>query len=109
MQLLLYYKIRQLLQNATILLQNPTVTTKCDIYYKLQQTKTLQIKTDFDEQLTSFNRKITSNKAKYLEVQKKVNSLIRNDYNFFLGRIYFTSDKESQNTFVYQLTPDTLE
>ena len=26
-----------LLQNATILLQNGTVITKCDVYYKLQQ------------------------------------------------------------------------
>ena len=28
---------------------------------------------------------------------------------FFLGRIYFTSDDGSQNTFVYQPTLDTLE
>ena len=44
-------------------------------------------KTDFDNKLTRFNRKITSNKTKYLEVQKKLNSLITKDYNFFLGRI----------------------
>ena len=30
-----YYKMGQLLQIATILLQNATVITKCDIYYKL--------------------------------------------------------------------------
>ena len=35
-------------------------------------------KTDFDKNLTSFNRKITSNKTKNLEVQKKLNSLIKN-------------------------------
>ena len=34
----------------------------------------LVTKTDFDDKLTSFNRKITSNKTKYLEVQKKLNS-----------------------------------
>ena len=45
-------------------------------------------KTDFDNKLTRFNRKITSNNTKYLQVQKKLNSLIRKDYNFFLGRIY---------------------
>ena len=28
--------------------------------------------TDFDNKLTNFNRKITSNKTKYLEVQKKL-------------------------------------
>ena len=36
-------------------------------------------KTDFDKKLTSFNRQITSNKAKHLEVQKKLNSLITKD------------------------------
>ena len=32
-----YYKMRQLSQIATILLQNATVITKCDVYYKLRQ------------------------------------------------------------------------
>ena len=39
-------------------------------------------KTDFDNKLTRFNRHIESNKAKHLEVQKKLNSVITNDYNF---------------------------
>ena len=38
-------------------------------------------KTDFDNKLTSSDRRITSNK-KYLEVEKKLNSLITNDYTF---------------------------
>ena len=46
-------------------------------------------KTDFDNKLTSFNKRITSNKTKHLKVQKKLNSLITKDYNFFLGKIYF--------------------
>ena len=66
-------------------------------------------KTDFNNKLTSFNRRITSNKTKHLEVQKKLNSLIRKDYNFFVGRICFTSNGGSQNTFVYQPTLDALE
>ena len=66
-------------------------------------------KTDFNNQLISFNRTITSNKTKYLEVQKHLNSLTTNDFNFFLGRIYFTSKDISRNTFVYQPTLDTLE
>ena len=69
----------------------------------------LVTKTDFDKNLTSFDGKITSNQSKYLEVQKKLNSLRTNDYNFFLGRKYFTSNDGSQNTFVYQPTLDTLE
>ena len=69
----------------------------------------LVTKTDFDKKRTSFNRKISSNKTKYSEVQKKLNSLITNDYDLFLGRIYFSSNDGSQNTFVYQPTLDTLE
>ena len=51
----------------------------------------LGTKTNFDKKLTSFHRKFTSNKTKYLEFQKKLNSLITNDHNFFLGRMYFSS------------------
>ena len=39
-------------------------------------------KTDFDNKLATINRRITSNKAKYLEVQKKKNILITKYYNF---------------------------
>ena len=66
-------------------------------------------KTDFENKLTSFNRRITSNKTKHSEVQKKLNSLITKGYNFFLGRIYFTSNDGSQNKFLYQPTLDALE
>ena len=75
---------------------------------RLSQTN-LVSKTDFDNRLISFNRKIISNKTKYLEVQKKLNSLITKEYNFILGRIYFKSNDGSQNTFIYQPTLDTLE
>ena len=44
-------------------------------------------KTNFDNKLTGFNRKITSNKTRYLEVQKNLKSLILNYYNFLLGTI----------------------
>ena len=60
----------------------------------------LVIKTDFDNKLTSFNRWITSNKTKHLEVQKKLDSLKTKDYNVFLGWIYYTSNDRSQNTFL---------
>ena len=66
-------------------------------------------KTDCDNKLTNFNNWITSNKTKHLEVQKKLNSLLTKDYNFFLGILYLTSNDESQDTLVYQPTPDTLE
>ena len=66
-------------------------------------------KNGFDNKLASFNIKITSNKTKCLEVQKKVNSLTTKDYNFFLCTIYFTSNAKSQNTFVSQPTSNTLD
>ena len=69
----------------------------------------LVTKTNFDKELTSFNRKITWDRTKYLEFQKKLNNLITKVYNFFLGRIYFTSNDGSQNAFVYQPTLNTLE
>ena len=75
---------------------------------RLKQANLLN-KTGFDNKLTSFNGQITSNKTKNLEFKKKLNSLIIKDYNFFLGRIYFTSNDRSQNTFVYQPTLDELE
>ena len=59
-------------------------------------------KTNFDNKLIRFNREITSNKTKCLEVLKILNILTTKDYNFFLGRIYFTSNDGSQNTFVLQ-------
>ena len=64
-------------------------------------------KTDFDNKTMRFNKQIKANKAN--EVPKKLNNLKAKDYNFFFGRIYFTSNDGSQNTFVYQPTLDTLE
>ena len=51
--------------------------------------------------MTSFNKRINSNKTKHLEVQKKLNILITKVNSFFLGRICFTSNDGSQNAFVY--------
>ena len=70
-------------------------------------------KTDLDIKLISLKRKTTSNETKYLEVKKKqqLNSLTtnKNNYNFFLDRIYFTSNDGFQNMFVNQPTLDMLE
>ena len=69
----------------------------------------IMTKIAFHNKLTSYNGRITSNKTKYLEVKKKLVSVIANDHNFFLGTIYFTSNDRSQNTFAYQPILDTLE
>ena len=34
-----YYKVRRVLQSATVLLQSATGITKCDDYYKVRQNK----------------------------------------------------------------------
>ena len=54
------------------------------------------IKTDFDNKLISFDKQVTWNITKHLEVQRRRNSVIRKDYNFFLGRIYFTCNDGSK-------------
>ena len=66
-------------------------------------------KTNFDNKLTSFNRQITSNKTKYVEVRKRLNTLITKDFDFFFDRVYFTSIDGSQNNYAYHQTLDTLE
>ena len=58
----------------------------------------LVIKTHFENKLTSFNKRITSNKTKHLAVQKKLNSVVTNSYNFFLVRIYLTSNDGSHKS-----------
>ena len=64
-------------------------------------------KTDFDNKLISFNRKITSNETKIFRNSKNANSLVTKDYNFSLSEIYFTINDGYQSTCVYQLTLDT--
>ena len=80
------------------------LTTEC-FAARLKQADSVN-KTDFDNKLKSFNKRIPSDKAKHLEVQEKLNSLTTKDYNFSLDRIYFTSNDGSQNTFIYQPTVD---
>ena len=66
-------------------------------------------KIEFYNKLTRFNKRITSNKTKHLEVEKKRDSLMTKDYNFFLGGIYFTSNDGSQKMFVSQSKFNVLE
>ena len=69
----------------------------------------LASESDFNNKLTNFNKGITSHKTKHSEIHKKLNSLIKKDYNFFLGRNNFTRNDGSQKTYVYQTTFDTSE
>ena len=91
-----------------LLLKNLISQRQKNFAARLKQGK-LENKTDLDNKLTSFNKRITANKTKHIKVKMRLNSLITRDYNFFIGRIYFTSNDGSQNTFVYQPIFDTLE
>ena len=43
------------------------------------------------------------------DLSKQIKLSSKKDYNFFLGRIYFTGDDGLQNMFVYQPTFSTLQ
>ena len=80
----------------TLLVKNFNKLTAENFAARLKQANVVS-KTDFDNQL------IKSYKTKYLELKNNNNNNKLNSLN------YFTSNDESQNTFVYQLTLDTLE
>ena len=49
-------------------------------------------KTDFDANLSSLHKKITSNKTKHLLVENKLNKLKTFDLNYFMGKSHFEED-----------------
>ena len=70
---------------------------------KIKQ-KELVNKSDIDKKLININKKITSNKTKHIEADKKLTDLTKNvaqisekRYEFLLGRMYFTGDDGYQN------------
>ena len=58
-------------------------------------------KTDFDAELSNFNRKITSNKSKHLLVEIELNKLKTFDSRYFRDNNYFEEDG-TQNYLVFQ-------
>ena len=58
-------------------------------------------KTDFDGNLSSLNRKITSNKSKHLLVENKLKNLKTFDSSSFRGKNYF-EEYGTQNYLVFQ-------
>ena len=49
-------------------------------------------KTDFDANLSSLHKKITSNKTKHLLVENKLNKLKTFDLSYFIGKSHFEED-----------------
>ena len=58
-------------------------------------------KTDFDDKLSSLNRKITKNKSKKLLVENKLKKLKTFDLSYFIGKNCFEEDG-AQNHLVFQ-------
>ena len=61
-------------------------------------------KTDFDDKLKNLNEKVTSNKTKYIEVEKKITDLTnkvtemsKKGCDFLLGKIYFAGNDSYQS------------
>ena len=67
---------------------------------RLAQAK-LVTKTDFNARLSSFNRKINSNKTKHLVVENELNKLKTFDSSYFIGKSHFEEDG-TQNNLVFQ-------
>ena len=61
----------------------------------------LVTKTDFDNKLSSLNRKIASNKTKHLLLKNKLKKLKTCDSIYFRGKSYFEED-DTQNYLVFQ-------
>ena len=49
-------------------------------------------KTDFDANLSSLHKKITSNKTKHLLAENKLNKLKTFDLSYFMGKSHFEED-----------------
>ena len=58
-------------------------------------------KTDFDDKLSSINRKITSNKSKHILVENELNKVKTFDSGCFIGKSHFGEDG-TQNFLVFQ-------
>ena len=62
----------------------------------------------FKDKLKNLNKKVTSNKTKYLEVEKKLTDLTTKaaeisgkGYYFLLGRMYSSGDNGYQNVLIF--------
>ena len=64
-------------------------------------------KTDFDDKLINFNRKITSNKTKHLIVENELKKLETFDSIYFRGKSHFEDDG-TQNYLVFQTVSDVV-
>ena len=68
---------------------------------RLAQANLIKKKTDFNANLSSLNRKITSNKTKHFLVENELKKLKTFDSSYFIGKIHFEEDG-TQKYLVFQ-------
>ena len=76
-------------------------TLAADVFNARLAQANLVTKTDFDAKLSSLNRKITSNKSKYLFVENELKKLKTFDSIYFRGKSHFEEDG-TQKYLVFQ-------
>ena len=89
-------------QNYDKYIDTSEFNTSASYFFNARLTQAnLITKTDFDAKLSSLNRKITSNKSKYLLVENELNKLKIFDSGYFIGKSHFEEDG-TQNYLVFQ-------
>ena len=76
-------------------------TLAADVFNGKLPQANLVTKTDFDNKLSSLNRKITSNKTKHLLIENELKKLKTFDSIYFRGKSHFEKDG-TQNYLVFQ-------
>ena len=76
-------------------------TLAADVFNGKLPQANLVTKTDFDNKLSSLNRKITSNKTKHLLTENELKKLKTFDSIYFRGKSHFEKDG-TQNYLVFQ-------
>ena len=72
-----------------------------DVFNARLAQASLITKTEFDSKLSSLNKNITANKAKYLLIENELNRLKTFDSSYFIGKSHFEEDGV-QNYLVFQ-------
>ena len=72
-----------------------------DVFNAKLSKANLITKTDFDDKLSSLNKKITQNKTKNLLVENELKKLNIFDLSYFIGKSQFEEDG-TQNYLVFQ-------
>ena len=84
-------------------------TLAADVFNARLAQATLITKTDFDAKLSSRNRKITSNKSKYLLVKNEINELKKPSLDYLLGKMLFNGENGLQNYLYFSQYPNILK